>query len=96
MNVICAWHSTLRPNQLRLLGTSHPRPATAALVLFIMTSLQVMSEKIDVMRLTFYTAPISCACLLPFLAAREWSDLVYYSAEKGVTEISESQAPCRF
>lgn len=29
------------------------------------TSGRVLSEKLDVLRLTFYTAPISCACLLP-------------------------------
>lgn len=27
---------------------------------------QVMSEKLDVVRLAFYTAPVSLACLAPF------------------------------
>lgn len=30
------------------------------------TSGRLMSEKIDVLRLTFYTAPISCFILIPF------------------------------
>lgn len=32
---------------------------------------KVLSEKLDVVRLTFYTAPISLACLTPFLVWRE-------------------------
>jgi hypothetical protein len=30
------------------------------------TSGRLMSEKIDVLRLTFYTAPVSCFILIPF------------------------------
>ena len=33
--------------------------------------LQVLSEKLDVLRLAFYTAPISCAVLLPLFFIRE-------------------------
>ena len=32
---------------------------------------RVLSEKLDVLRLTFYTSPISCLCLLPFYYLRE-------------------------
>ena len=32
---------------------------------------RVLSEKLDVLRLTFYTSPISCLCLLPFYYFRE-------------------------
>lgn len=32
---------------------------------------KVLSEKLDVLRLTFYTSPISCLCLLPFYYFRE-------------------------
>lgn len=32
---------------------------------------RMMSEKIDVLRLTFYTAPVSCALLLPVFFIRE-------------------------
>jgi hypothetical protein len=34
--------------------------------LMMSTSGRLMSEKIDVLRLTFYTAPISCFILIPF------------------------------
>ena len=33
--------------------------------------LQVLSEKLDVLRLAFYTAPISCSVLLPLFIVRE-------------------------
>ena len=32
---------------------------------------RILSEKIDVLRLTFYTAPVSCALLLPVFFIRE-------------------------
>lgn len=32
---------------------------------------KVLSERLDVLRLTFYTAPISCMCLTPFFVAKE-------------------------
>jgi hypothetical protein len=35
------------------------------------TSGRVLSEKLDVVRLTFYTAPVSCLALLPFFLWRE-------------------------
>lgn len=35
------------------------------------TAGKVMSEKVDVLRLTFYTAPVSCAVLLPLFLIRE-------------------------
>ena len=37
------------------------------------TAGKVMSEKVDVLRLTFYTAPISCSVLLPLFLIREVS-----------------------
>ncbi len=36
-----------------------------------MRLLQVLSEKLDVLRLAFYTAPISCSVLLPLYIFRE-------------------------
>lgn len=35
------------------------------------TTGKVMSEKLDVLRLAFYTAPVSCALLLPLFYIRE-------------------------
>ena len=37
------------------------------------TAGMVLSEKMDVLQLTFYTAPVSCAMLLPFYLLREVS-----------------------
>lgn len=42
---------------------------------------KILSEKLDVVRLTFYTAPISLLCLSPFLVWRELDNfLVFYTA----------------
>ena len=32
---------------------------------------KIMSEKVDVLRLTFYTAPVSCCVLIPLVSAFE-------------------------
>ena len=37
------------------------------------TTGKIMSEKLDVLRLTFYIAPVSCALLLPLFCIREVS-----------------------
>ncbi|KAL0043848.1 hypothetical protein WJX82_006835 [Trebouxia sp. C0006] len=42
------------------------------------TAGKVMSEKMDVLRLTFYTAPVSCAVLLPLFLAREGQHFAVY------------------
>jgi drug/metabolite transporter (DMT)-like permease len=39
----------------------------------ICTSGKLLSEKMDVLRLAFYTAPVSCAVLLPLFVVREVS-----------------------
>lgn len=41
------------------------------------TSGRVLSEKLDVVRLTFYTAPVSCLALLPFFLCREVRCMYY-------------------
>ena len=51
---------------LQFTAIVHPSNVTVSLPL-----LQVLSEKLDVLRLAFYTAPISCAVLLPFFFIRE-------------------------
>ncbi|KAL3130623.1 hypothetical protein ABBQ38_008017 [Trebouxia sp. C0009 RCD-2024] len=44
------------------------------------TAGKVMSEKVDVLRLTFYTAPVSCAVLLPLFLVRERQRFqIYYT-----------------
>jgi drug/metabolite transporter (DMT)-like permease len=42
---------------------------------------KLMSEKLDVVRMTFYTAPISLVCLFPFFVWRELSQLASYYSE---------------
>ncbi|KAL0040726.1 hypothetical protein WJX79_003172 [Trebouxia sp. C0005] len=42
------------------------------------TAGKVMSEKVDVLRLTFYTAPVSCAVLLPLFLIRESQRFAVY------------------
>ncbi len=39
--------------------------------LMMTTSGRVLSERMDCLRLTFYTAPVSCVCLLPFYLLKE-------------------------
>jgi hypothetical protein len=46
---------------------------------------QVLSEKVDVLRLTFYTSPVSIVLLLPFFAAFEAKELAAYLAAEGHT-----------
>lgn len=42
---------------------------------------KLLSEKLDVVRLTFYTAPISLFCLAPFMVWRELADFKLYLAD---------------
>ena len=43
----------------------------------------MLSEKIDVLQLTFYTAPVSCLMLFPFYLYREVSVLLHSYPQKG-------------
>lgn len=45
----------------------------------------MLSEKVDVLRLTFYTSPVSIVILLPFFAAFEAKELVAYLGAEGPT-----------
>ncbi|KAL0054475.1 hypothetical protein WJX82_009428 [Trebouxia sp. C0006] len=47
----------------------------------ICTSGKLLSEKMDVLRLAFYTAPVSCAVLLPLFVARESTQFREYAME---------------
>jgi drug/metabolite transporter (DMT)-like permease len=46
---------------------------TVSNALMMTTSGKVLSEKVDVLRLTFYTAPVSMAALVPFFLSREYA-----------------------
>lgn len=39
---------------------------------------QVLKEKMDVLRLTFYTAPVSVGILVPFFLMTEFRKLITY------------------
>lgn len=45
----------------------------------------VLSEKLDVLQLTFYTAPVSCAMLFPFYLLREVCHLLEISVSSVIT-----------
>lgn len=47
---------------------------------------KILSEKVDVLRLTFYTAPITCLAILPFYAAMESTLLAEYQRQHPVSE----------
>lgn len=42
---------------------------------------QVLKEKMDVLRLTFYTAPVSVGILVPFFLMTEFKKLMSYGCE---------------
>ena len=42
------------------------------------TLAQVLKEKMDVLRLTFYTAPVSVGILVPFFLLTEFRKLITY------------------
>jgi drug/metabolite transporter (DMT)-like permease len=60
---------------------------------------KVLSEKLDVVRMTFYTAPISLACLFPFFVWRELGPFMAYyeqnaSGVAGIVLVSSLNAVC--
>ena len=52
---------------------------------------KVLSEKLDVLRLTFYTSPISCLCLLPFYYLREVHPLCAHIVKASVDQTSSGK-----
>eukprot|EP00891_Asterochloris_glomerata_P001266 jgi/Astpho2/1266/Aster-07111 len=54
----------------------------------ISTTGKVLSEKLDVLRLAFYTAPISCSVLLPLFIVREHGHFVVYQKGRGIQEVA--------
>jgi drug/metabolite transporter (DMT)-like permease len=62
-------------------------------------SSKLLSEKLDVVRLTFYTAPISLICLAPFMFWREFRNFQAYFATNnanvtGIMLVSSLNAVC--
>jgi hypothetical protein len=50
---------------------------------------KLMSEKLDVLRLTFYTAPLTCIVLLPFYFNLEAADFRAYDTTSSNGYIGE-------
>ena len=44
----------------------------------LQSCVQVLKEKMDVLRLTFYTAPVSVGILVPFFLMTEFRKLITY------------------
>lgn len=53
-----------------------------------------MSEKLDVLRLTFYTAPLTCIVLLPFYQQLESERFEQYRAEHSQNYMGELVKSC--
>ena len=94
--MIAVWQGTIagKPHSILfcILGTV----CNGAMMTF---SGKLLSEKLDVVRLTFYTAPISLACLLPFMLWREWHSFLTYFALNhrnvaGIMLVSSLNAVC--
>lgn len=52
---------------------------------------KLMSEKLDVLRLTFYTAPLTCIVLLPFYFSMEDKGFREYQAVSSSGYIGEGK-----
>ena len=64
------WGKRRRQELGRVLSAAHRAPPCPSQAMMT-TSGRVLSEKMDVFRLSFYTAPVSCIALLPFVYLRE-------------------------
>lgn len=66
--MIAVWQGSISGKPVAILFCILSTVCNGAMMTF---SGKVLSEKLDVVRLTFYTAPVSLACLLPFMVWRE-------------------------
>ena len=56
---------------------------------------QVLKEKMDVMRLTFYTAPVSVGILVPFFLLTELKKLLTYGCAFTTAAVMHAASPLR-
>lgn len=73
--MIAVWQGTVAGKPYAIVFCILGTVCNAAMMTF---SGKLLSEKLDVVRLTFYTAPISLLCLSPFMMWREWDGFVLY------------------
>mmetsp|Transcript_12315 Transcript_12315/g.24763 ORF Transcript_12315/g.24763 Transcript_12315/m.24763 type:complete len:358 (-) Transcript_12315:2721-3794(-) len=76
--MIAVWQGTIAGKPHAILFCIIGTVCNGAMMTF---SGKLLSEKLDVVRLTFYTAPVSLVCLAPFMAWRELGDFQIYLAE---------------
>lgn len=51
--------------------------------LMMTLSSKLLSQKLDPIKLTFYTAPVSLLCLMPFMLKMEYKDFVIFNSTNG-------------
>lgn len=76
--MIAVWQGTISGKPHAILFCIIGTVCNGAMMTF---SGKLLSEKLDVVRLTFYTAPVSLLCLAPFMAWRELAAFKIYLAD---------------
>jgi len=76
--MIAVWQGTVAGKPHAIMYCVMGTVCNAAMMTF---SGKLLSEKLDVVRLTFYTAPISLMCLAPFMAILEMDAFRVYFAQ---------------
>ena len=94
--MISVWQGTIAGKPHAILFCIFGTVCNGAMMTF---SGKLLSEKLDVVRLTFYTAPVSLCCLAPFMVWRELAAFKVYFASNnknvlGIMLISSLNAVC--
>ncbi|WPT11446.1 Putative sugar phosphate/phosphate translocator [Picochlorum sp. SENEW3] len=74
--MLAVWEGSLSGNPFAIMICMM---GTISNALMMTTSGKLMSEKLDIIRLTFYTAPISLVCLSPFVMLMEAQQFKLYA-----------------
>lgn len=82
--MIAVWQGAVFGNPRGIMFCLYGTVSNAAMMTF---SGKVLSEKLDVVRLTFYTAPVALSCLAPFAFYLEYESLLSYLEKEGYQSI---------
>ncbi|WPT11487.1 Putative sugar phosphate/phosphate translocator [Picochlorum sp. SENEW3] len=82
--MIAVWQGTIAGKPQGILFCISSTVCSAMMMTF---SGKLLSENLEVVRLTFYTAPVSLICLSPFTACVEMADLSNYLKENSARAI---------
>lgn len=82
--MIAVWQGSVFGSPRGIMFCLYGTVSNAAMMTF---SGKLLSEKLDVVRLTFYTAPVALLCLLPFAFFLEYESLVSYITKEGYQSI---------